>query len=605
MKPAWNALLITLGSVMPLSLVLLPTSPSMATTPTTVPPLEVQNPAPTTATTTTAPNRTVEYGTFDLLKTPETVVIPGIKQVPSPSALPQAPTVVIPGVSPVSSPDTPKNTTAPSTPNSATEAKPAATETPKPTTAQEKEPAPSPEEVARQQKLMEADKLYKEGQVAAAEKLYRQVKAPFSQAAQTSERREPINDLANLPPAGQVYWRISTAGLQQNLETKIFVPLRMLVEKYPEFIPGQVRYAQALKYYNHPAEAIEVLERATTLYPNDPILVRAKIAMLTESKQWLEASLAARQFALLNPNHPASGEFAIAADDYLKRYQSHLRAQLRGNTIGSVITGVLGYAFTGSLFGPISAVQTTTLLLRGESAVGERAANQVKSQVELIEDKEVLDYIREIGKKLTAVAGRNDFQYEFYVVKDDKLNAFALPGGKVFVNAGAILHTDSEAELAGLLAHELSHAVLSHGFQLVTEGNLTANVTQFIPYGGTLANIIVLNYSRDMERQADIVGTRILASSGYAADGMRNLMVTLNEQERDRPVFSWLSSHPVTKQRVSYLETLVERNGYNRYAYEGVARHAEIKARVKKLLAETQDPKDRRRVRNMPSNLSF
>ena len=605
MKPAWNALLITLGSVMPLSLVLLPTSPSIATTPTTLPPQKVESPAPATTTTTTAPNRTVEYGTFDLLKRPETVVIPGIKQVPNPTVTPNAPTVVIPGIDPVSSPNTPKNTTPPSTPNSASEAKPPATETPKPTTAQEKEPAPSPEEVARQQKLIEADRLYKEGQLAAAEKLYREVKTPFSQAAQITERREPITEIDKLPPGGQVYWRISTAGLQQNLETKIFIPLKMLVEKYPEFIPGQLRYAQALKAYKRDAEAIQVLERATTLYPNEPILLRAKIAMLTESKQWLEASLAARQFALLNPNHPQSAEFIKAADDYLKRYQSHLRAQLRGNTIGNVITGVLGYAVTGSLFGPISAVQTTTLMLRGESAVGERAANQIKRQVELIEDKEVLEYVREIGKKLATVAGRNDFQYEFYVLKDDKLNAFALPGGKVFVNAGAILHTDSEAELAGLLAHELSHAVLSHGFQLVTEGNLTANVTQFIPYGGTLANIMVLNYSRDMERQADIVGTRILTSSGYAADGMRNLMITLDEQDRDRPVFSWLSSHPVTKQRASYLETLIERNGYNRYAYEGVARHAEMKARVKKLLAERKDPKNRRRVRNMPSNLSF
>ncbi len=139
-------------------------------------------------------------------------------------------------------------------------------------------------------------------------------------------------------------------------------------------------------------------------------------------------------------------------------------------------------------------------------------------------------YVNEIGQKLAVVAGRNDFKYEFYVVMDDQLNAFALPGGKVFVNAGAIAKTNSEAELAGLLAHELSHAVLSHGFQLVAEGNLVANVTQYTPLGNTVANLVVFNYSRDMERQADTLGTRLLSPTGYAADGLLNLMLTLSSQ---------------------------------------------------------------------------
>ena len=134
---------------------------------------------------------------------------------------------------------------------------------------------------------------------------------------------------------------------------------------------------------------------------------------------------------------------------------------------------------------------------------------------------------------------------------DSELNAFALPGGKIFVNVGAIMNTKSEAELAGLLAHEVSHSVLSHGFQLITRGNLTANVAQYIPYvGSTAGSLLVRNYSRDMERQADVFGTRILVASGYASDGIRNLMATLEEINSQNEDFveppGWLSTHPVT-----------------------------------------------------------
>ncbi len=451
-------------------------------------------------------------------------------------------------------------------------------------------------ELRRDRQLIAADRLYLGGQFAAAEKIYRQVKTPFAQSAKTQQRPAPIVDPQQLSPAGKVYWREAEAGIAQNLQTRTLVPLRLLVEQYPEFVPAHLRLAEVLKKYDEPKESLKVLEQATAIYPAQADLVKAKIAALAEEKEWMEASLTARQFALLNYNQSATNaEFTQLADEHLKRYKSHLRAELRGNAIANVLTGALGYALTGSLFGPVSAVQTTAMLLQGESNVGESVAKQAREQLPLVEDKEVVAYVNEIGQKLAQVAGRNDFEYEFYVVLDDDLNAFALPGGKVFINAGAIAKTNSEAELAGLLAHELSHAVLSHGFQLVASGNLNANVTQYIPYGGVLANLFTLSYSRDMERQADTLGTRLLTSTGYAADGLRNLMVILEKQEKDAPP-SWLSSHPDTGDRVNYLEKLIVQNNYNRYAYEGVERHSQIKAKVKKLLVEQkQQEKQRRR----------
>ncbi len=539
-------------------------------------------------------------------ETPETIVIPDAEPVSTPSVLEtesEENTETITAPTPVESTngeearENTETSTSPTSEESTDEVEAGEnTETPSESTAEEsaepQTPELSPEELARQEKLIEADRLYLRGEFAAAQQLYRQVKAPFEVETEVQEQPAAIYDPEELSPAGAVYWRQAQAGLEQELETKTLIPLKFLVEQQPEFIPGQLSYAQALKEYDQQEEALQVLERATTLYPNEPDLLKAKITALGEAERWLEASLAARQFALFHADTAQAAEFEALADENLERYQSHLRSELRGNAIANVITGALGYIFTGNLFGPISAIETTTLMLRGESAVGERLAERVQDQLPMLEDETVLEYVREVGNKLAIVAGRDEFEYQFYVIMDDKLNAFALPGGKVFVNAGAILKTKSEAELAGLLAHELSHAVLSHGFQLVTEGNLIANITQYIPFGGTLTNLVVLDYSRDMERQADDLGTRILVAGGYAADGLHNLMVTLSQEENDKPLFAWLSTHPDTEERIRNIETLIERNGYNRYTYEGVARHMAIQERVGKLLGEYEKQKE-------------
>jgi predicted Zn-dependent protease len=455
------------------------------------------------------------------------------------------------------------------------------------------EPPPTPEEIARQQKLIEADKLYQAGQIAAAEKLYREVKEPFAKTSDTQEIKEPIVDLAQLSPSGQVYWREAEAGIASQMQTRTRVALELLVEKNPEFIPGHIKYAEVLKEYGEEKKALQVLDKATTLYPNQPDLIKTRVAALSKAKKWMEASLAARQFALLNPNDPQAPEFTKLAEDNLKRYKSHIRGKIRGNAIANIITGVLGYAVTGSLFGPFTALDSTILMLRGEGSIGESVAKQAKKQLKLVKDETVLGYVDEIGQKLAKVAGRNEFKYEFFVIPEADLNAFALPGGKIFLNAGAIAKTNSEAELAGLIGHELSHVVLSHGFQLVTQGNLIANVTQYVPYGGIVGQLFALSYSRDMERQADTLGTRLITATGYAADGLRNLMVTLEKEQKNTPP-SWLSSHPGGNERVRSVEELISRNKYNRYAYEGVARHTEIQAKAKQILKEEKERKDKK-----------
>ncbi|AFY32687.1 M48 family metallopeptidase [Calothrix sp. PCC 7507] len=450
------------------------------------------------------------------------------------------------------------------------------------------EPTLSSQEITRQLKLIQADRLYLAGQIPEAEKIYRQVKQPFAKNNTLEQRKTAVTDPTQLSPAGKVYWRESEAGIASKLQTRTLVPLQLLVDQYPEFIPGHIRFAEALKKYDRTQEALDVLERASSLYPDQPELIKARIIALGESKKWMEASLAARQFAILNSQNPQAPEFTKLATENLDRYKAYIQEEIRGNALANIITGAVGYAVTGSLLGPFSALDSTILLLQGEASIGESVAKQAKQQLDVIKDETVLAYVNEIGQKLAKVAGRNEFKYEFFVIPEAELNAFALPGGKIFINAGAIAKTNSEAELAGLIGHELSHVVLSHGFQLVTQGNLISNVTQYLPLGGTIGQLFALSYSRDMERQADTLGTRLIVASGYAADGLRNLMVTLEKQQKNAPP-SWLSSHPGGNERVSSLEDLISRSSYNRYAYEGVERHVEIKDKVKQLLQDKKE----------------
>lgn len=432
--------------------------------------------------------------------------------------------------------------------------------------------------------LLKADRLYQQGKRTEAEKLYRQVKKPFAKDSKNSNFPEPINDPEQLSPAGKVYWREAQAGFQdtRRLESKIFVPLQLLSEKNPEFVPGHILLAQALEQYNKPKEAREVLERASSLFPYNPDVAKARVKALEADEQWLEASIAARQFAIVNPNHSENAEFVNIADKNSGRFRGSLNNQILTTAILGGLGGLLTGDFKSSAF---QAVELAKLMLNGESAMGAQLANGYKQQLPLLEDEIVQGYINTIGQDIAKLMGRSEFNYEFYVVQDDSLNAFALPGGKVFINTGSILNTKSEAELAGLIGHEVGHAVLSHGYQRIANNSLLANLGEVIPFGNFFTTLVSRDYSRGNERQSDIIGSRALASYGYAADGLRGFMQTLHERYGSSGQ-SYASTHPSSKERVRYLEDLITSSGYNRYAFEGVEKHSLIQKRVRELIGK-------------------
>ncbi|MEM8638659.1 MAG: M48 family metalloprotease [Cyanobacteria bacterium P01_G01_bin.54] len=485
--------------------------------------------------------------------------------------------------------DEPEATEAPITPT----ANPTKDPDPPQSTQVSTDPLPLSEaDQIRKDLLTAGDRHWLAGEIPEATSLYQEAKPPFDQETDYEPPATAIHDPTLLSPAGSVYWRHFQAGLADNLLSKITVPAELLIEEQPQFIPVYLAYSQHLQRQERYERAVEVLAGGAAVYPGEPELVAATIAAYGQTEQWLEASLLARQFALFAPEHPEAEAFEFLADENFDRYRGKLKRRISNNIIGGILTSIASFALTGNIFGPLSTAQTTILLLQGEERIGERIANQVLDVAPMLEDETVLAYVDEIGQALAVVAGRDEFTYEFHVILDENLNAFALPGGKIFINAGAIVQTETEAELAGLLAHEIAHSALSHGFQLVSRGQLTANVVGNLPLGGLATNLLVFGYSRDMERQADRLGTRILASSGYAADGVRNLMQTLEEQNNPSPP-AWLSTHPDTSARVDYLEVYILEHQLNRYAFEGVERHSQMRDRTAQLLADYQHFLDR------------
>ncbi|NJK61142.1 MAG: M48 family metalloprotease, partial [Oscillatoriales cyanobacterium SM2_1_8] len=318
-----------------------------------------------------------------------------------------------------------------------------------------------------------------------------------------------------MPPGARAYWREYET---QTRPLRRLVALELVVEEAPQFLPAVLKLADHHAQRQDYRESLAVLERALTDYPDRAELVQAQANLLTQQQKWLEAAIALNQFAVFYPDRPETAAFQQRARQLQERHETELRQRVTENAIANLLVGLAGYAGRGNPGGAVTALQTFWALGQGESALGQSYAENLQKSLPLLDNPETVAYVRRIGEKLAQYAGRNEFKYEFFVLQDEAANAFALPGGKIFVNAGAILLSQSEAELAGLLAHELAHAVLSHGFQLVSRGNLTAAALQNVPGGGQAANLLILSYSRDMERQADRLGTRILATAGYAAE---------------------------------------------------------------------------------------
>jgi beta-barrel assembly-enhancing protease len=209
--------------------------------------------------------------------------------------------------------------------------------------------------------------------------------------------------------------------------------------------------------------------------------------------------------------------------------------------------------------------------------LGRKAAGEVEKQLPVLHDSVATSYVRDVGERLVQAVPpelrHSEFNYTFDVVNVSDINAFALPGGPMFVNRGMIEAAANEGEVAGVMAHELSHVALRHGTAQASKaskyqvGQAAGSVLGAI-LGGVWGNVIsqgtqfglgtaFMKFSRDFERQADIEGSHIMAAAGYDPRDMASMFRTI-EQKSGPGGPAWLSDHPNPGDRSSYISREAE-----------------------------------------------
>jgi len=209
-----------------------------------------------------------------------------------------------------------------------------------------------------------------------------------------------------------------------------------------------------------------------------------------------------------------------------------------------------------------------------EQELGDEAARELRRKLDFVADPWVREYVEAIGAEVAAAAGPQPYTYRFHVVNDRDLNAFALPAGHIYVNTGVVLAASDVSELAGVMAHEVSHVALRHVARnyrrqrntgvfyqlgalaagLLVGGDVAAGGQML----GELAAVAFINtFTRSAEVEADAFAVELLPRAGYHPAGLVRFFQTLESRGRfDVPEF--LSSHPATENRIEETSARLE-----------------------------------------------
>lgn len=198
-----------------------------------------------------------------------------------------------------------------------------------------------------------------------------------------------------------------------------------------------------------------------------------------------------------------------------------------------------------------------------EVGLGQQFDAQVKSEAKVLADQQWQDYFNEMGQRIVNVCDRKNIEYHFTVIESDDINAFATPGGYVYIYTGLLKLMDTEAELAAVTAHEISHIVARHSvkrlqqllgvsvlLELVTGDSDSKTLETAIGAGLSIA---LAGYSRSNERESDRYGIHYMALAGYNPQGAVDMFEKLSAASPGKRNFfeNMLASHPETQERIS------------------------------------------------------
>jgi len=202
--------------------------------------------------------------------------------------------------------------------------------------------------------------------------------------------------------------------------------------------------------------------------------------------------------------------------------------------------------------------------------MGQQVSRDAEKQVPLLNDSRVDNYLNNLGRTLASHAPGERYPYQYKCVNDRAINAFALPGGFVYINRGVIEAADNEAELAGVMAHETAHVALRHGTNQATKayiaqvplailggalGNKNSVAAVLTQIGaGFATNSLLLKYSRTAESQADEMGTQILYDSGYDPRAMAQFFQKIQAQDGSGGQVEFFSNHPNPDNRIERVD---------------------------------------------------
>lgn len=258
--------------------------------------------------------------------------------------------------------------------------------------------------------------------------------------------------------------------------------------------------------------------------------------------------------------------------------------------------------------------------LEKEIALGKQLAQEVEREAKIVDDPVIAEYVNRVGQNLVRNSDAK-VPFTIKVVDSEEVNAFALPGGFFFVNSGLVMKADTEAELAGVMAHEIAHVAARHGTRQATRGAIVNYASiPLIFMGGWTGYAIrqgaglaiplgFLNFSRGFEREADFLGLQYLYKSGYDPTAFVDFFEKIETLEKKKPgtISKVFSTHPMTDDRIKQSQKEIQQILESKPEYVvSTSEFNDVKTRLlamhNRRKVDKQDDPNRPRLRRAPGS---